>query len=255
MSQKSNSVALIDLGCVDHQTDGHEALERTVTPFRRVGRQTLLERTVRRLSESSLLDKIAIVGDKEFSGLISQSCIQPAQWFPCDAPSCAARAWHVAEELNAEWIVTVRPTSVFVDAILIDRLLSTAWGNPKCDMVAFMSQSNAGQYASSSRFPHGLCVQGAGLAGDVCHRRVLKRLLRDASFDHDPRGLSQLLVSMPEVFQTRLIPLPAVLDHTDLRFTLDCERDLDRALMIIEATGEDFDFRDVIQMANHLVVS
>lgn len=254
MSQKSNSVALIDLGCVERPCDDRGSQDRTVSPFRRVGRQTLLERTVRRLSESSLLDQIAIVGDKEFSGLISQSCIQPAQWFPCDAPSCVARAWVVADALNAEWIVTVRPTSVFVDAILIDRLLSTAWGNPKCDMVAFMSQANTGIYASSSVFPQGLCVQGAGLAGDVCHRRAVKRLLRDASLDHDPRGLSQLLVSMPEVFQTRLIPVPAVLEHTDLRFTLNSERDLDRALMIIEATGEDYDFRDVIQMAHHLAV-
>ena len=245
MSQKSNSVALIDLGCLsssltDSQRGSNEGRNGTVSPFRRVGRQTLLERTVRRLSESSLLDKIAIVGDHEFSGLIAQSCTQPAQWLPCDAPSSVARAWHVADELNAEWIVTVRPTSVFVDAILIDRLLATAWGNPKCDMVAYMSQN-----------PSGICVQGAGLAGDACHRRVLKKLLRDSSLDQDPRGLSQLLMSMPETVQTHLIPLPAVLEHTDLSFTLDNERDLDRALMIIEATGEDCDYRDLIQLAGH----
>jgi spore coat polysaccharide biosynthesis protein SpsF (cytidylyltransferase family) len=236
MSQKSSSLALIDLGCSDRVSD------RSVSPFRRVGRQTLLERTVRRLSESSLIDSIAIIGDNEFSGLNAQSCTQPAVWIGCDAPSSVARAWQAAEQLGAEWIVTVGATSVFVDPILIDRLLASAWGSPKSDMVAFMS---------TNRHP-GLCVQGAGLAGDVCHRRVLKKLARDPAFADDSRPLSQLLFSMPEICHTRLIPLPAVLEHTDMRFTLETERDLDRALMILEATGDDSDYRDLIMLANHL---
>lgn len=236
MSQKTNSIALIDLGYSGHYSAG----EHAVSPFRRVGRQTLLERTVRRLSESSLLDAVAIVGDNEFSGLIAQSCTQPAHWLPTDASSRVERAWHAAEELDAEWIISVNATSVFVDPILIDRLLATAWGSPKSDMVAFMSMHHSG-----------LCVQGAGLAGDACNRRVLKRLARDSAFDKDTRPLSQLLVSMPEVFHTRLIPMPSVFERTDLRFTLETERDLDRAQMILEATGEDCDFRDLIPLANH----
>ncbi len=236
MSQKTNSIALIDLGC-SHRAQSSCSV---VSPFRRVGRQSLLERTVRRLSESSLLDTIAIVGDDEFSGLISQSCTQPAVWLPCNGASTVARAWHACEHFDAEWIITVRPTSVFVDPILIDRLLASAWATPKSDMVAFMSTGDAG-----------LCVQGAGLAGDVCNCRVLKRLMRESAFDNETRGLSQLLFSMPEVFHTRLLPLPSVMEHTDLRFTLDSEKDLDRALMILEATGEDCDYRDLIHMASH----
>lgn len=237
MSQKSSSVALIDLG----RPQNRNAQDRMVSPFRRVGRQTLLERTVRRLSESSLLDAIVIVGDNEFSGLVAQSCTQPAYWLPCDASSSVARAWHAADEMNAEWIVSVGATSVFVDPILIDRLLATAWGNPKSDMVAFMSSAGAG-----------LCVEGAGLAGDACNRRVLKKLMLEGAIDDkDCRGVSQLLFSMPEMFLTRLIPLPSMLEHTDLRFTLETEKDLDRALMILEATGEDCDYRDLIPLASH----
>lgn len=232
---KSNSLALIDLGCSSRGGDGGQ----TVSPFRRVGSQTLLERTVRRLSESSAIDSIAIVGDSEFSGLMAQSCTQPAVWLPCDAASSVARAWHVADQLDAEWIVTVSPTSVFVDAILIDRLLATAWGSPKSDMIAFMS---------TLHHP-GLCVEGAGLAGDVFNRRVLKQLMRDANFSEDPRGLSQLLISMPEAFQARLIPLPTILESTDLRFMLRSETDLDRALVILEATGADCDYRDLAALS------
>lgn len=237
MSQKSNSLAMIDLGCSERQSPH----DRKVSPFRRVGRQTLLERTVRRLCESSLVDTIAIVGDSEFSGLIAQSCTQPAVWLPSDAPSSVARAWHAAEQLDAEWIVSVGANSVFVDPILIDRLLATAWGSPKTDLVAFMS--TAGQAE--------ICVQGAGLAGDVCNRRVLKKLARDPSFADDTRSVSQLLFSMPEVCLTRLVPLPAVLNHCDLRFALETEQDLDRALMILEAAGDDCDYRDLVPLAYH----
>ncbi|MGN6547619.1 MAG: cytidylyltransferase domain-containing protein [Aureliella sp.] len=239
MSQKSSSVALIDLGRSHDRSDRY----RVVSPFRRVGSRTLLERTVRRLSESSLLDAIVIVGDSEFSGLIAQSCTQPAVWLPCDAPSSVARAWHAADELGAEWIVTVGATSVFVDPILIDRVLATAWGNPKSDMVAFMSTVGSG-----------MCVEGAGLAGDVCNRRVLKKLMLERNIDDDCRCVSQLLFSMPEAFHTRLIPLPSVLEHTDLRFTLETEGDLDRALMILEATDDDCDYRDLVPLLSHFEV-
>ena len=237
MSQKSSSIALIDLGGWANQGPK----ERAVSPFRRVGRQTLLERTVRRLSESSLLDGIAIVGDNEFTGLIAQSCTEPAVWLPTDEASSVARAWLAAEEMGAQWLVSVRPTSVFVDPMLIDRLLVTAWGETKCDVVTFMSlQSSA------------MVEQGAGLAGDVCHRRVIKQLMRQFASEGEPRTLSQLLASMPEAFTSRMVPLPALLDHTDLSFMLKTESDLDRALMILEATREDSDYRDLVPLISHL---
>ena len=238
MSEKRNSLALIDLGCSSRS----ERQTRSVSPFRRVGRRSLLERTVRRLSESSLVDTIAIVGDHEFSGLIAQSCTQPAVWVPCDASSSVARAWHAANQLDAEWIISVGANNVFVDPVLIDRLIAAAWSSPKSDMVAFMS---SGQDAA-------VCVQGAGLAGDACNRRVLKKLMRDPTLAEETRCLSQLLMSMPETFHTRLIPLPAVLEHTDLRFTLETEDDLDRALTILEATGEDYDYCDLAPLASRL---
>lgn len=236
MSQKSNTIAIVDLGGWSNQGP----LERAVSPFRRVGRQTLLERTVRRLSESSLLDGIAIVGDNEFSGLIAQSCTEPAIWLPTDEATSVARAWHAAVETGAQWLVSVRPTSVFVDPMLIDRLLVTAWGEDNCDMVTFMSVHSSA-----------MVEQGAGLAGDVCHRRVVKQLVREFSPSNDPRSLSQLLASMPEAFVSRMIPLPKLLDHTDLSFMLKNESDLDRALMILEATREDSDYRDLVPLVRY----
>jgi spore coat polysaccharide biosynthesis protein SpsF (cytidylyltransferase family) len=59
---------------------------------------------------------------------------------------------------------------------------------------------------------------------------------------------------MPEVFHNQLIPLPAVLEHTDLRFLLETEHDLDKAVMILEATGEDTDYRDLVHLARHFAL-
>ncbi len=49
-----------------------------------------------------------------------------------------------------------------------------------------------------------------------------------------------------------MIPLPKLLDHTDLSFMLKTESDLDRALMILEATREDCDYRDLVPLFSHL---
>lgn len=240
MSPKTNSIALIDLDC----QLSSEHRERRISPFRRVGRQSLLERTVRRLSESSLLDAIVIVGSDEHAAGLAQSGTQPAEWISTTASSSVARAWQAAKQMKAEWVVSVAPTSVFVDPILIDRLLAVAWGNPQSDMVGFASTVNPS-----------LCVQGAGLAGEACHRRVLERLLRDPAFDKDNRSLSQLVDSLPELFHKHFIPLPAVLEHTDLRFVLETEHDLDKAVMILEATGEDTDYRDLVHLARHFTAT
>ncbi len=114
--------ALIDLG--GWASQGPQ--ERAVSPFRRVGRQTLLERTVRRLSESSLLDGIAIVGDNEFTGLIAQSCTEPAIWLPTDEATSMRgllmllKNWAHSDRIGASH-------QCIVDPMLIDRLLVTAW--------------------------------------------------------------------------------------------------------------------------------
>jgi spore coat polysaccharide biosynthesis protein SpsF (cytidylyltransferase family) len=235
MSHSTNSIALIDLGCQQPAASG-----RGLSPFRRVGRQTLLEWTIRRLSDASLLDAIAIVGDSEFSGLITRSHTQPAQWFPCNAELAAERAWYVAQELSAEWVVMIPPTAVFVDPVLIDRVLAAAWAAPKSDAVGFVSAHNPA-----------LSMEALGLAGDVCHRRTLKRLVREGFPAGEQRPLSQLIRSMPEAFHTRLVPLPSTIDRAGARFGLESESDLDRALMILDASGDDCDYCDLAHIASH----
>lgn len=236
MSHSTNSIALIDLGCCRQPGTPRQSL----SPFRKFGRQSLLEWTVRRLSDSSLLDGIAIVGDEEFSGLIAQSHSQPARWVPCNAATAAERAWEAAHALEAEWVVMIPPTAAFVDPILIDRLLAAAWGSPKCDAVGFVSASNPS-----------LSMDEFGLAGDVCHRRTIKRVAREHRDPKDDRRLCQVVRSMPESFHTRLIPLPAPIDREGVRFGLFSERDLDRALMILDAGGDDCDYRDLAHIASH----
>lgn len=236
MSHSTNSIALIDLGC-RHSHDGES---KPLSPFRKFGRQSLLEWTVRRLSDASLLDEIAIVGDEEFSGLIAQSHTQPARWYPCNAESPAERAWEAAHDLEAEWIMMIPPTAAFVDPVLIDRLLATAWGTPKSDAVGFISASNPG-----------LAMEDFGLVGDICHRRALKKLVRECPVPGEVRRLSQILRSMPEAFHIRLVPLPAPIDRAGVRFGLETESDLDRALMILDASGDDCDYRDLAHIASH----
>ncbi len=237
MSMKQSTVAVVDLGLLSHS--GESAID--MPPFRRIGCQTLLERTIRRLSECLRLDAIAITGSSEFSAHIQQSHLQPSRWLPSDEFAPLARVADVVWQLDAELAVLVSPSCPFIDPLLVDRLVTAAWGSPEADFVAFASQSRPT-----------FSLDGLGLVAEVIHRRVLRRLGKDQRFSNDPRRIPDLVRSMPEVFQARLLPLPSTLDREDLRFVLENEDDWERAHQIVEASGNDYDYQDLAVLAGNI---
>lgn len=234
MSTKQSTVAIVDLGLISKNVqDKHE-----MSPFRRFGRQTLLEWTIRRLSDSLLLDSIAVTGDNAHSLSVQQSHLQPSRWFPMCHSSPLHRIKEVALKMDAEWVVLVSPCCPFIDPVLVDRLVAAAWAAPEYDSVAFVSSSRPT-----------FSLDGLGLVAEVCNYRVLEKLSQDPRFANDPRRVPQLVRSMPESFHARLLPLPASIDRDDVRFALETEDDWDRAHMILEASGDDCDYRELADLA------
>ncbi len=237
MSTKQNTIAVVDLGSTSHVNESSTEM----FPFRRIGCQTLLERTVRRLSDCLRLDAIAITGAPEFSSHIQRGHLQPAQWLPNPNSVSLARVADSAKQLDAELVVLVSPACPFIDPILVDRLITAAWGSPEADFVAFASQMRPT-----------FSLDDLGLVAEVVHRRVLKRLVKDHRFSDDPRRIPQLVRSMPEVFQARLLPLPSSIDRDDLRFVLENDDDWERAYQLVEASGNDYDYRDLAFLAGNI---
>jgi len=230
MTDRRSSVAVIDLGSqpyIDHPA------------IRAIGRQSLLEWTIQRLMESSLLDAIAITGESYFSSAVLEMNLQSAKWFPSAASTPLTRCIEVAKSAQANWIVLVQNNCPFVDPILVDRLVAAAWATPTCDMISFVSPSRPGY-----------SLQGLGLVAQVCRRRALRRLAGRIDANDD-REVTKLIHSMPELFHARYLPLPAALDREGLRWALETEDDWEKAHMLLDANTESIDYRELADMAIH----
>ncbi len=230
MTDRRSSVAIIDLG--SHSKEAHPSL-------RSMGRQSLLEWTVRRLAGSSLLDSIAITGSADYSSLIKAMEIGPARWMPSASSTPLSRCIEVAKSVGANWIVLVQNNCPFVDPILVDRLVAAAWATPTSDMISFVSSTRP----TSS-------LRSLGLVVEVFRRRALRRLAGRTD-THDTREVTQLIHSMPELFNARCLPLPAALDRPDLRWALETEDDWEKAHMLLDLQSDNINYRELADMAIH----
>jgi spore coat polysaccharide biosynthesis protein SpsF len=207
--------------------------------LRPIGRFSLLEWTVKRLANSSLLDAILITGSPGYSKCVERLQIEPARWLPSESKTPVERCFNAAKLVQANWIVLVQNNCPFVDPILVDRLVAAAWATPNSDMISFVSSARP----TSS-------LRGLGLVAEVCHRRALRRLAGRIDAN-DQRDVSQLIHSMPELFHARCLPLPAALDREGLRWTLETEDDWDKAHMLLDSRSESIDYSELANMAIH----
>ncbi len=230
MNDRRSSVAVIDLGSTEEAH--HPAL-------RSIGQYSLLEWTVKRLSGSSLLDGIVVTGSAELSEAIVELEIGPAVWVASELNTPLARCIQVAKSVQANWIVLVQNNCPFVDPILVDRLIAAAWATPTSDLIAFVSSTKP------TRSLHSL-----GLVAEVCRRRALRRLAGRVDAN-DPRDVSQLIRSMPELFHARCLPLPTALDRENLHWALETEDDWEKAHMLLDSHSEGIDYRELANMAIH----
>lgn len=230
MNDRRASVAIIDLGSqpeLDHPS------------FRSIGIHSLLEWTVKRLAGSSLLDAIVVTGSSAYSNSIETLELESARWIPSDSVSPLSRCIDAAKLAQANWIVLVQNNCPFVDPILVDRLVAAAWATPTSDMISFVSSTRP----TSS-------LRSLGLVAEVCRRRALRRLASRTDVN-DPRDVSQLIHSMPELFHSRCLPLPTALDREDLRWALETEDDWDKAHMLLDSQNGTIDYRELANMAIH----
>ncbi len=230
MPDRRSSVAVIDLGL--------EA-SAELAALRSIGHQTLIEWSVQRLSQTSLLDSIVITGSHELSDAMATLSLHPARWQPSDLKTPLSRCIEVAKASQANWIVLVQNNCPFVDPILVDRLVAAAWATPTCDMISFIRASRPQD-----------SLRSLGLVAEVCRRRALRRLAGRVESD-DNREVTHLIHSMPELFHARYLPLPAALDRDDIHWALETEDDWGKAHMLLDGNSRGIDERELANMAIH----
>lgn len=196
---------------------------------RKLGGQSLLELVVRRVTDCQRLDGVVVMacdGDEE---------AQIRQLVPPDVPVLAAAGRDplanfaaAALRFQARSVVRLCAHNPFIDPVLIDRLVSTADAHPECDYISYCCAD--GRPAILTQL---------GVFAEWCSAAALVRADREARRAADRQHVTAYLYSHPELFNVRLIRLPAELDRDDLRLKIDFEEDFEHAQVIFEALGPD----------------
>lgn len=203
---------------------------------RKLGGKSILERVVRRVTDSERLDQVVVL-------CASEQLSNVRDLVPSDVEVVAARnadslsaAVAFCQRLNAQALVHVSGENPFVDPELIDRLVTTADVHPNCDYIG---------YCRGDGRP--AVLTHMGMLAEWCSVAALCSAARDAAADR--RHFTATLYGHPERFNVRLLPLPIELDREDLRLRLDGEEDWEHAHVIYEALGHDeWDWRQVVDL-------
>ena len=227
-----------NLGVVEvTATSTHCSLERHLA--RRFGGKSLLEWTVRQVTECQQLDGVITVADCDVSDE-SLACNVPSDVpiFKMPGSDALGRLNGALAKYPANAIVRVRLETPFVDPIMIDSLVATSTGYPGCDYIGYCS--NSGRPVLKSP---------VGIFAEWCRADAIRRANQLSENDTDRGCSTQFLWSHPELFQLRFIPIPAELDRDDLRLTLCGEEDWEHAETIFEALGsEDPNWRQIVRL-------
>ncbi|NUQ64857.1 MAG: NTP transferase domain-containing protein [Pirellulales bacterium] len=209
---------------------------------RRMGGKSLLEWVVRRVTDCQRLDGVIVVTTANEENRFVSALV------PLDVPLFVA---HQADplgsvaaglaEYSAEAVVRVCTDYPFVDPTLIDRLVIHAQAHPECDYVGYCCRNGRPAILSP-----------LGMYCEWLRSEAVRIAARTATLPPDREHVTRYLVSHPEKFTIRLIPVPAQIDRDDVRLTVDIEEDWENTLAIFEALGpEELDWQRIADLLDH----
>ena len=212
------------------------------TASRKLGGQSLLERVVRRVTDSMRLDGvIVLVGDAHDPRRLCSLVPTDVPVFSSDAPDMLSRFVRALDEYSTEAVVRIRGENLFIDPVLIDRLVTAAESLGDCDYVSY-----------GSRDGRPAILSPVGVYAEWFRVDALRRADRAAKDPLDREEVTRYLYSHPKKFQVRLIPAPAEIDRDDVRLTIVNDEDWDHALAIFDAMGsEAFDWQRIARFLSH----
>jgi spore coat polysaccharide biosynthesis protein SpsF (cytidylyltransferase family) len=196
---------------------------------RRLGGHSLLERVVRRVTDCQQIDGVVVVVDTSSDPQAIEELV------PADVPVLQSKSPHnlgrfveAAETYDAEAIVRVRGECACVDPVFIDRLVTTAVEHTECDYISYCSRDGRPS-----------AVSPLGVFSEWCSAAALSRALREAKSKIDRAEVTRYIYSHPDLFNLRLIPVPAELDRDDLRLACERDEDWEHLHTLYDALGPD----------------
>ncbi len=188
---------------------------------------------MRRATDCQRLDRVVVLlGDTLGERELARLAPPDVEVFGGSEPDALARFAAIVAKHSAHSVVRICADNPFVDAVLIDRLVSTADNHPESDYIS---------YASSDGQP--TILSSLGPFAEWCSAEAIQRADRLAKRSADRQEVTRYLFSHPQEFQLRLIRLPQSLDRTDIQLRVDGREDWDHIQVIYEALGpEEWDW-------------
>ena len=231
----SLTLGIVELPRLDAQSVGGVSSQFAT---RRLGNKPLLEWLVRRVTESLLLDQVIVITEESQREKVRRIVPADISVFSSDSADPLGQVAAAAKTFRADHLVRVPLSCPFVDPELIDRLVCTATANPGYDYIGYFSMD--GRPAVLSK---------VGFFAEWCQAEAVERAHRVAKEVGERAQSLNYIVSHPELFQLRFIPIPEKLDRRDLRLTLEAEEDWDHLHLILEALGpERIEWRRVVAL-------
>jgi spore coat polysaccharide biosynthesis protein SpsF (cytidylyltransferase family) len=210
--------------------------QRSWSIGRKLGGKSILERVVRRVTDSERLDQVVVLCANEQLASVRGLVPPDVEVVAAQNSDSLSTAVAICRRLSAKSLVHVSGENPFVDPELIDRLVNTADAHPNCDYIG---------YCRGDGRP--AVLTHMGMLAEWCSVAALCQAARGTSADR--RHLTASLYAHPERFNVRLLPVPVELDREDLRLRLDGEEDWEHAHVIYEALGHDeWDWRQVVDL-------
>lgn len=236
------ATAVIDLGDFAN-TEHSVATERFA--MRKVAGHSLLSRIARRLSECVHVQRVFIAG-ADIPANIMEIGLAGVDLLNLPSSHVFERLCEAADSSDAGWVVYVPGNRPFIDPTLTDQMLAKAVGANNCDYVGYKkTESSNGS------------MDQLGLTGEAICADTLRRLRRNIDRLNKAQNCLQLatgtlatwLLSAPGAYHLKFIPLPDLLDQSELRFAIETEADWDHAELLWNTMpGSDFQWQDLMQL-------
>jgi len=233
------TVGLLELPSYAADDDRRSALHYAA---RRLSGMSLLEWVVRRITDCTSLDQVAVVAPAQpYAEILSRITPQDVLVLTPAGNDPLHRFVEAARFCGASAIVRFRVDHPLVDSIMTDRLVATAESRSGLDYASF-----------SSRWASRVVRQRALAFGEWCRIEALEAADRLATNEVDRHDVTRFLWSHPRLYQLGWTPLPEELDREDVRLVIDGEEDWEHVHDIVEALGgENLDWRTLGELLAH----
>ncbi len=213
---------------------------------RKLGGKSLLEWIVRQVTDSTRLDRVAVVSCDTESDALAELAPPDIAFFASGGGDVLGTYARLLRQHCVDGVIRVCADTPFIDPVLIDRLIRTADDHGECDYIGYVL--GGGRSAIFSPL---------GIFAEWCRGDALLRAAREATDPLDRRHPTRFVSSHPEQFALRLIEAPRALDRRDLRLTIASEEDWEHTQAIYDALGpEGMDWQRVADLLdNHPAMS